>query len=69
MMKNILKSLFVAVALFTSSSMAFAEEFVLTPQATIINGNGDDSKGEAPNTNGDVNYYDASATSWNVSQS
>ncbi|MBR2017764.1 MAG: DUF5123 domain-containing protein [Prevotella sp.] len=69
MMKNILKSLFVAVALVAGSTMAFAEEFVFTPQATVIWGNGDDSKDQAPNTNGDVNYYDASATTWNVSQS
>ncbi len=68
-MKNILKSLFVAVALVAGSTMAFAEEFVFTPQATVIWGNGDDSKDQAPNTNGDVNYYDASATTWNVSQS
>ena len=49
--------------------VAAVENITLTPQGTIIWGNGDDSKGETPNTNGDNNYYNASATTWNVSQS
>lgn len=59
MRNNLLKSLLVGVALLAGTAVSFAEEFTLSPsEATVIDAG-----------NADQNFYDASATTWNVSQS
>jgi hypothetical protein len=62
------KTLLVAAGLLVGQSV-WADEINLTPsETTEVRANGDTSKGQEANTNGDNNYYNAEATSWLCTQ-